>query len=94
MPAAGSSSAYVNEIQIISTSSEHQWEVQQITITPSGAGALSGSFRLRWNGQGPTAYMPLDEYDEFVEVCARRRELTTHAQMLQGCCKSLLLVFY
>ena len=60
---------FVNEIQIITTTSDHQWEVQQITVTPNPAGqAVGGTFRLTWNGLPPTQYMPFDEYDEFVEV--------------------------
>ncbi len=58
----------MDEIQVVSTSSQHEWEVQHVVVTGTGTGSVAGHFTLSWNGQGPSRAMPFDEYEEYVEV--------------------------
>ena len=65
----GVSTMLVNEVQVVSTTSDHLWEVQAVVInTTSPTGTVNGTFQLVWNGLGATRSLRSYEFEEFVEV--------------------------
>ena len=69
--AAGTSPVYVNETQVVSTTSDHLWEVQAISISNTSTAAINGTFQLMWNSPYATRSLRSFEFDEYVEVCLR-----------------------
>ena len=63
--------AFDNEIQIVTTSSSHDWEVQRIRIHADAgnpSGVIGGYFTLSWGAQGPSRPLPADVHNSYVKV--------------------------
>jgi hypothetical protein len=63
--------AFDSEIQVVTSRSDHQWEVQRIEIYPDPAnlaGEIGGYFSLTWDGQPQSRQLPFDIFEDYVKV--------------------------
>ena len=61
--------AFDNEVQVVTTSSGHLWEVQRIEIYPPPSANVTGTFSLGWGAQVSTRTLFADIFDAYIKVC-------------------------